>query len=291
MHKRPKSRYQLQYCPISLPRDFPISGAGVYNQPDKPITSLHLHDCLELGYCYEGAGIFVVEEKVFTFSAGDVSIINDRERHLAQSLPGTTSRWTFLSLDPAGLVDQGPDREVLNFAALGGPDFQNLLKPQEAPELGPLMRLLIRELQEKGPGHRAAVRGLVWTIMAQLHRLEGTAEETPARRPAADRISPALEYLMRHFAEPVPMAKLASLCRVSPTHLRRLFQTGVGRSPHEYLTHLRIQMAAALLQRTSRPVLEIALEVGFPTLSSFNRHFHRQQGVTPRAWRKGEIKG
>jgi len=56
---------------------------------------LHVHDSLEVGYCYDGRGIFVIEDKVFPFSAGDVCVINSSEMHLARSAEGTESHWTF----------------------------------------------------------------------------------------------------------------------------------------------------------------------------------------------------
>ena len=80
---------------------------------------------------------------------------------------------------------------------------------------------------------------------------------------------------------------LAERCAVSESTLRRLFRTAAGQSPQEYLHRLRMHMAAALLQSTQRTVLDIALSVGYPTLSSFQRQFHRVLGVPPTHWRLG----
>ncbi len=45
-------------------------------------------------------------------------------------------------------------------------------------------------------------------------------------------------------------------------------------------------MAMAELGRSKRPVSEIAASCGFDTLSSFNRQFKAELGVSPREWRK-----
>jgi AraC-like DNA-binding protein len=290
MQKRPKDLYRLEYNPISLPDDFAISsGAGIHRQSDTPITRLHLHDCLELGYCYSGSGIFVIEDKVFPFRGGDVSVINDQEMHLAQSAKGTVSEWTFIMIDPARLL--GPhveEPELLSIGPISGRDFRNILPGTEHTHLARLARELIQEIREKKPGYRSAVRALVWAIMVGLHRLPGVERAKPAapRRREMKRVAPALDYLTRHHVEPVRIADLAKLCHVSVTHFRRLFRQAVGQSPGQYLARLRIRMAAALLESSGRKILDISLEVGYPTLSSFNRHFRAIMGMSPREWRR-----
>jgi transcriptional regulator GlxA family with amidase domain len=101
-----------------------------------------------------------------------------------------------------------------------------------------------------------------------------------------ERIAAALDYLAGHHVEPIRVGELARLCHVSVTHFRRLFNQAVGRSPAQYLQRLRVRMAAALLESTDRKVLDVSLEVGYPTLSSFNRHFRSVMGMAPREWRQ-----
>jgi AraC-like DNA-binding protein len=49
---------------------------------------------------------------------------------------------------------------------------------------------------------------------------------------------------------------------------------------------MRMQMAAAILRSTDRPVTDVSLSVGFDSLSSFNRLFRRYFECTPVQWRK-----
>ena len=71
MQNQPK--YRLDYEPIPLPADLPIARLGIYRQKDTPITALHLHDHLEIGYCHSGSGVFVIENKLFSYRAGGIS--------------------------------------------------------------------------------------------------------------------------------------------------------------------------------------------------------------------------
>lgn len=59
----------------------------------------------------------------------------------------------------------------------------------------------------------------------------------------------------------------------------------VGMGPQQYIIHVRLSMAEHLLRTTEKPILDIAGEVGFHSLSSFNRLFLRAYGCSPRVLR------
>jgi AraC-like DNA-binding protein len=281
-----------KYMPLKLPEDFPIVGGKKHSPAKEPITYLHLHDCLEIGYCHEGSGVFIVEQKVMPFSAGDVSIINNREMHLARSTPDALSVWSFIEVNPAKLLPGAwGEHDVLSIAPFCGPQFPNIFRSDAHPELTAAVRKLAEELAVKKPGYRPVVRGLMLTIMGLLHRFSwpGKGTTPPKTRDATERIMPALEYLAEHYAEEIGVPALAKLSFAENSTFRRVFKQATGRSPQEYLTFLRIQMATSLLENTSLSVLEIAGRVGYPTLSSFNRHFRRLLGCSPRERRRTAV--
>jgi len=279
---------EVVYSRIPLDDRLPIHGGQPYLQPDQPITHLHVHDCLELGYCFSGNGIFVVGEKVLPFEAGDVSFINHREVHLAQSAPGTRSEWTWIYLDPLRLV-RHPDADArrLDPTPLAGPDFQNLLSTKDHPQISRNVLRMIEELRATHSGRDEALRALAWELMILVQRLRPAEPRTsPKHREQYDRLAPAMHHLTQHYTDPVDVAVLARACRLSEPHFRRLFSVAIGRSPREYWLDLRLRMAASLLRSSSRSILQISQDVGFQTLSSFNRQFLAQFEMTPRAWRK-----
>ena len=60
-------------------------------------------------------------------------------------------------------------------------------------------------------------------------------------------------------------------------------------SPLDYLNHLRIRIACQAVYQNHTPINEIAQDVGFSTLSSFNRNFHALLGCSPSEWRKKQL--
>ena len=99
------------------------------------------------------------------------------------------------------------------------------------------------------------------------------------------RLRNALEYLQRHLSDPNALQKVSEQLCVSPRQCQRLFRVAMGCSPSEYLTELRMRRAVSLLISTNLSVSEIALEVGYLSLSHFSRVFRERFGKTPRAFR------
>ena len=97
---------------------------------------------------------------------------------------------------------------------------------------------------------------------------------------------PALNLITQAYDRDLTVEKLAAQCGLSVSHFRRQFRRAMGSSPLEYLNDLRISVAHHLLRTTQLPVLAISEEVGFRSLSSFNRLFKRTYGMSPRQVRK-----
>lgn len=286
--KRPSAPLRIVPWPVSLDSALPIFLHTGYVQHDRPITYLHVHDCLEIGVCHRGSGVFMVGQKVLPFRAGDVSVINHTEVHLAQSAPGTDSEWSWIYLDPIRLVTT-IDPTIADATPLGGAGFNNLLSEAKHPDMGRTVRRLMDELSRPRQHHGTIVRVLAAELMTLLHRL-------PIARPKAsspvfvhEQLAPAMQHLAGHFRDPVDVRLLARRCELSPTHFRRLFLRAVGKSPRAYWLDLRIRMATSLLQATGRSIVEVSQDVGFESLSSFNRQFLKTMKTTPRAWRRGAM--
>ena len=291
MQKQPNRPYRIIHAPVALADDFTIQSFTFDEQGDRPIMCLHRHDCLEIGYCYDGAGIFVIGNKVLPFRTGDVSVITPAEVHLAQSVPGTRSHWAWIYLDPFRLLRVvGKETSSLAMSHLTGRRFHNLIPPQRDSLVGTLVRELVTELREQPRDYRTAVKGLVSSLLVRLQRLAPSRAQADASvvmgiEPAMRRVAPALDLMAESYAHPADVRAWARRCHVSVTHFRRLFRKALGKSPHQYLIELRVLMAASRLQATDGKVVNIAHEAGFSTLSSFNRSFRRVMNGTPREWR------
>ncbi len=77
---------------------------------------------------------------------------------------------------------------------------------------------------------------------------------------------------------------------VSANHMALIFKQQYGLTPSQYLNNTRGYYAMKMLAETNLPIIDIAGELGFDTLSSFYRFFKKQTGTTPREFRNQRSK-
>jgi AraC family transcriptional regulator len=94
-------------------------------------------------------------------------------------------------------------------------------------------------------------------------------------------------YIEEHLAEPIPLAKLAQLARLSPFYFCRAFKQSLGVPPHRYHGNRRIERAKVLLAGPARSVTETGMRVGFSETSSFTAAFRKATGLTPTSFQRG----
>jgi AraC family transcriptional regulator len=93
-------------------------------------------------------------------------------------------------------------------------------------------------------------------------------------------------YIEEHLSEPISLATLAQLARLSPYHFCRAFKQSFGMPPHRYHATRRIERAKCMLAKLSLSVTQIGLELGFCETSSFCSAFRKATGLSPTGYRR-----
>ena len=102
---------------------------------------------------------------------------------------------------------------------------------------------------------------------------------------AADpRVRVALR-LIADVPERTDVAKISIGVNLAPSYFRRLFKKEIGISPNRALKIARLVKAKKLLESSCLSVKEIAVVVGLPDFSHFDRDYKKQFGETPRCTR------
>ena len=97
------------------------------------------------------------------------------------------------------------------------------------------------------------------------------------------RIVQAKLFIDNNFSNQPDLDNIADEAYFSKFHFIRLFKKIYGKTPHQYLTTVRIEKALQLL-RADTPVSEVCYAVGFESLSSFSGLFKRMVGLSPIAY-------
>jgi LacI family transcriptional regulator len=95
----------------------------------------------------------------------------------------------------------------------------------------------------------------------------------------------AAAFMQEHLAANIGMGDVARHAGISLRALHYAFQRGLGRSPGQHLSRIRMDRARGMLEQGSEKIESIAAQCGFATVRNFHRAFVREFGVPPSAYR------
>jgi len=95
-----------------------------------------------------------------------------------------------------------------------------------------------------------------------------------------------IRHMETRLDRKVDLDELAAVACMSPCHYLRVFRGLTGIPPARFLGILRLQLAKELLIKTERPVLDIALDVGYASLGTFTSRFAQLVGMSPARFRE-----
>jgi len=93
------------------------------------------------------------------------------------------------------------------------------------------------------------------------------------------------EYIQRSLDQDLSIDALAAVVGLSPTYFAELFRQSTGFTPHQFVSHHRVELAQQLLKHANLSLAEIAYRCGFASQSQFTTTFRRFTGVTPGRFR------
>ncbi len=111
----------------------------------------------------------------------------------------------------------------------------------------------------------------------QLALQRAAPDNTPVTR--------ARQIIDEGFREEISLGDVARRVNVSAGYFSMMFKRATGLNFVDYVARLRVEKAKNILQNPRFRISEVAYDVGFQSLSQFNRTFRRVVGESPRAWR------
>jgi AraC-like DNA-binding protein/ligand-binding sensor protein len=95
----------------------------------------------------------------------------------------------------------------------------------------------------------------------------------------------AKRFVNAHLEERLSLDSVASHVGVSPFYFCKLFKAATGMTLTEYVNRRRVEWAKRKLINPNARVTEVAFDVGFQSVSQFNRSFLKYVGVSPTRYR------
>lgn len=125
-------------------------------------------------------------------------------------------------------------------------------------------------------------------LLEQLKGLRGAAlRDVRSPQPLSKwRLERVCRHIDSHIDQANSLPSMAAIAGVSRMHFAAQFRAATGLRPHDYLLRRRIAVAKSLLADPARPIVDVALQVGFQSQSHFTTVFKRHLGLPPSRWRR-----
>ena len=266
--------------------------------PGKMMASHRHHDFFSLYIVRQGRGTHVIDGVPFAVARGDVYAMGLGQTHWFTDCHALTTD----TLHFAPQVFDAPTLEVLAET----PGFQSLfvegplrrgegkggrwlhLTPERHVSISESLAELRAEWSCGTAEGALLTRALFVRLLVHLARAQSElgAPPVPAEARHEATVAAAVRHMDAHFTEPLRIAEVAARLFLSPDRFTQVFSQAMGRTPRDYVGHLRLERARRLLTATDLSISEVAQQSGFGESAYFARSFRQNTGTTPGDFRR-----
>lgn len=254
---------------------------------------LHHHEFYELIIIESGKGYHLFEENTAPVRSGDVFLIPIGIKHGYS----TTEELTIRNILFTDHIIQKADARLYSFTGVqallnrnhesrcrGIDGYRLNLDTKQLLHAVSLADEIEKELNQKKSGYHLVVSGLLVQLIVFLCRCYESPGWNLSNWPI--KISQAIAYMEANSSEKIDLVYVANYLGMSPRTFYRRFKTATGTSPARYLQQCRLKQAKHLLSQGRSSITEIAHACGFCDSSHFCQAFRKEEGISPREYKK-----
>lgn len=285
--------FQSSFDSLPRPEYATIYADDHYIQlPISPISSLHYHNRLEIGMCYDGSGLFYSKLKIEYINKGDIIFFLPGVAHYSQSLnhiEPCKCRFAFIDVIPLLFSLFKEKKTGINLLSTAQTyDIPTIIRESEYPKAHRILSSLLSDIFD----NKSTVDFLTSIHLSEFfiktpdffNKLIQT-EITPSNK-NDDTIYIVESFISAHYNEQINITQLCDLCELSESQLRRRYKKLFGTTPLTYLHSLRCNIGAQLLIHSDLSVNRIAQKIGYIDNSEFYKHFISIFNCSPTSYRK-----
>jgi AraC-like DNA-binding protein/mannose-6-phosphate isomerase-like protein (cupin superfamily) len=244
----------------------------------------HWHNALEFVMPVDGEYDMVIEGKKRTIHTGEILFIPPKILHSIHSCgKGTILTYLFNPEALKGIRTLKDFLDTLKEPIL----FSKKAYPAIFDELKEILLKISNAYFEYGDLRELMIDSLLLKFFIVLGTYNADAVHKQVRNEEEKlkkyytRLMYVVEYIDEHYKQNVSLDYAAQLSSFSKYHFIRVFKEFTGMTLTDYIAHKRIDEAVHQLHNSDKSVTEIALDIGFENLSSFNKSFRKIMNCSP----------
>lgn len=252
---------------------------GVYASEIKnPNPNIHVHECCEIFLCLKGGKSFLIDNRIYDISPGDLFVINQFEAHKVVADDSDKFVRYILHVHPSFLYSN-------SYGNINLPDIfyasDKITKLTLSKEDAEKLTVLFKQLDCDYPyGDEMYKRLRGSEIILETARLFSTHITSSQNAFSHKTVQLAIDYINTNYASALTTQEVAGNAFISPTQLSRLFNRYCGTTVTKYIVSKRITEAKKLLL-SGKSVTDTAFMCGFNDYANFIRTFKNAVGVPP----------
>lgn len=252
----------------------------------------HFHNQYEIFFLLEGERQFFFNNRSYTAHSGSLILVDENIIHMTKddATPQVGHDRIILYIDRDKMQELDHKFPHLNLVSFFHNNYGvfHLNEKQQRAFIN-LYVSLQKEFDQKNRNYKAVIdmEILMYFIqfMRENHTLVPENLEESAN-PKYKHVYDAADYISKHYVENIPLDTLASQIFISKYYLCRTFKEITGYSVNEYVNIHRIQHAKKLLEETDFGISEIAHQVGYESITYFEKVFKTYMTISPLRYRK-----
>ena len=248
----------------------------------------HYHPEFEITYVEQGEGLRFIGNNIEPFKAGDLILTGENLPHHWVSNDRNNSELNIIKVIQFR-------QEVFNQL----PECASLKSLFKAADYGLIFPTISNNLHQKIKNfyHGNSLENFInlLEILNLMHlskdkrQLSSVSFSNSQKNTNQDEVTKVTTYIFDNLNRPIPLAEIANFRNMTTPAFCRWFKKVIGCSFVTYLNKIRIEKACQLLLQTSKPIATIAYEVGFESVSHFNRVFKQLKLQSPSSYRKATL--
>jgi AraC family transcriptional regulator len=148
-----------------------------------------------------------------------------------------------------------------------------------------LLEVASRQVEHNREAARSTIERATSLLEAQMQPRTRT-DSAAVGRLLAWQVRKVRDYVDAHITGRVLVSDLSAKLQLSEGHFSRSFKRTFGISPHAFVLHRRLELAAHLMLASPASLTDIALRCGFTDQAHFCHQFRKSTGESPAAWRR-----
>lgn len=259
------------------------------NTQDNFEYPVHWHSAVELLYVEKNDFQITVNNGHYVLNEGDILFIANGDTH-SFSNRNSTGRRVLLQFDSSVF-------STLGCSSIIKPLISNsfMISHKDIPYYENLRNHIMsfaESYKNKQFGYELFLRARIYDILSLISSfVAGKASLSDSysgvrKVHGLEKLTDAFKYIEDNYMNDISLSEVAKAVGFSEFYFSRIFKDITEKSFSHYLNEYRIKKAEYLLVDTGMSIAEIAYNVGFNSIVTFNRSFKGIKGCSPSVYKK-----